>query len=91
MDNEKKYKITELTWEYHKNAERQDFVKILMSGEIDPRLYATYLYNQLACYSKLEEYCLESSLFMDTKIYQEHHIFIMITHIYGLTLVVHLN
>ena len=67
MDNEKKYKITELTWEYHKNAERQDFVKILMSGEIDPRLYATYLYNQLACYSKLEEYCLESSLFMDTK------------------------
>ena len=38
MDNEKKYKITELTWEYHKNAERQDFVKILMSGEIDPRL-----------------------------------------------------
>ena len=67
MDNEKKYKITELTWEYHKNAERQDFVKILMSGEIDPRLYATYLYNQLACYSKLEEYCLESSLFMETK------------------------
>ena len=67
MDNEKKYKITELTWEYHKNAERQDFVKILMSGEIDPKLYATYLYNQLACYSKLEEYCLESSLFMDTK------------------------
>ena len=67
MDNEKKYKITELTWEYHKNAERQDFVKILMSGVIDPRLYATYLYNQLACYSKLEEYCLESSLFMDTK------------------------
>ena len=67
MEQEKKYKITELTWEYHKNAERQDFVKILMSGEIDPRLYATYLYNQLACYSKLEEYCLESSLFMDTK------------------------
>ena len=67
MHNEKKYKITELTWEYHKNAERQDFVKILMSGEIDPKLYATYLYNQLACYSKLEEYCLESSLFMDTK------------------------
>ena len=67
MDNEKKYKITELTWEYHKNAERQDFVKILMSGEIDPKLYATYLYNQLACYSKLEEYCLESSLFLDTK------------------------
>ena len=67
MEQEKKYKITELTWEYHKNAERQDFVKILMSGEIDPKLYATYLYNQLACYSKLEEYCLESSLFMDTK------------------------
>ena len=67
MVSEKKYRITELVWEYHKNAERQQFVQLLMSGEIDEKLYATYLYNQLACYSKLEEYCLESSLFIDTR------------------------
>ena len=30
MEQEKKYKITELTWEYHKNAERQEFVKIFI-------------------------------------------------------------
>jgi len=66
MDNEKKYRIKDLTWEYHKNAERQDFVKLLLSGTIDEKLYATYLYNQLICYGKLEEYCLESSLFHDT-------------------------
>ena len=41
--------------EHHKNAERQAFVKILMSGEIDHKLYATYLYNQFQC-----------SLFRDT-------------------------
>ena len=37
--------IKELTWEHHKNAERQDFVRLLMSGQIDEKLYATYLYN----------------------------------------------
>ena len=60
---EKKYRITELTWEYHKNAERQAFVSQLLSGTIDEKLYATYLYNQLKCYSKLEQYALESSCF----------------------------
>ena len=45
--------IKELTWEHHKNAERQAFVKILMSGEIDEKLYATYLYNQFQFYSVL--------------------------------------
>ena len=44
--------IKELTWEYHKNAERQDFVRLLLSGNIDEKLYATYLYNQLALWSK---------------------------------------
>ena len=38
--------IKELTMKHHKDAERQGFVKILMSGEIDHKLYATYLYNQ---------------------------------------------
>mgnify|MGYP006108930155 FL=1 len=52
--------IKELTLEHHKNAERQDFVRILMSGEIDHTLYATYLYNQLQCYAVLEKYGLHS-------------------------------
>jgi heme oxygenase len=58
--------IKELTLEHHKNAERQDFVRILMSGQIDEKLYATYLYNQLQCYSVLEKYALHNSLFRDT-------------------------
>ena len=47
------FDIKELTKEQHKNAERQAFVKILMSGKIHRDAYATYLYNQLQCYSKL--------------------------------------
>jgi heme oxygenase len=58
--------IKELTMEHHKDAERQGFVKILMSGEIDHKLYATYLYNQAQCYSVLEKYGLHNSLFRDT-------------------------
>ena len=58
--------IKELTMQQHKNAERQEFVKILMSGEIDKKLYATYLYNQFQCYSVLEKYGLHNSLFRDT-------------------------
>ena len=58
--------IKELTWEHHKNAERQDFVKILMSGQIGEKLYATYLYNQFKCYAGLEKSGLHNSLFRDT-------------------------
>ena len=58
--------IKELTLEQHKNAERQEFVKILMSGNINHKLYATYLYNQAQCYSVLEKYGLHNSLFRDT-------------------------
>ena len=58
--------IKEITMEHHKNAERQEFVKILMSGNIDKELYATYLYNQFQCYSVLEKYGLHNSLFRDT-------------------------
>ena len=76
MEQEKKYRITELTWEYHKNAERQAFVSQLLSGTIDEKLYATFLYNQLKCYSKLEQYALESSLFLDTRnLPRAEHIF----------------
>ena len=58
--------IKEITMEHHKNAERQEFVRILISGNIDEKLYATYLYNQFQCYSVLEKYGLHNSLFRDT-------------------------
>jgi heme oxygenase len=51
--------IREATKEQHWNAEQQEFVKTLMSGEIHPRLYATFLYNQLHCYDALEK-CLDN-------------------------------
>lgn len=57
--------LKELTWEHHKRAERQDFVKVLMSGEIDPRLYATFLYNQHPMYNLLEVLAMNHGLFND--------------------------
>jgi len=58
--------IKELTLEQHKNAERQEFVRTLMSGNIDHNLYAIYLYNQYHCYRALEDRGIENSLFVDT-------------------------
>lgn len=46
--------LKDLTWEHHKNAERQDFVKVIMSGKIHPEFYATYLWNQHKKYDILE-------------------------------------
>lgn len=46
--------LRDLTHEAHKNAERQEFVKILFSGKINPKLYATFLKNQHPCYEILE-------------------------------------
>ena len=46
--------LKELTWEHHKEAERQEFVKVLMSGKINPQFYATYLWNQHKKYDLLE-------------------------------------
>jgi len=48
--------IREATKEQHRRAEQQEFVKTLMSGEIHPRLYATFLYNQSYCYGVLEKW-----------------------------------
>jgi len=61
-----KLDIKELTLEQHKNAERQEFVRTLMSGNIDPNLYATYLYNQLQCYVELEKWGNHNGLFRQT-------------------------
>jgi heme oxygenase len=46
--------LKDLTHDAHKNAERQEFVKILFSGSINPLLYATFLKNQHPCYEILE-------------------------------------
>jgi heme oxygenase len=46
--------LKELTWEHHKEAERQEFVKVLLSGKIHPEFYATYLWNQHKKYDLLE-------------------------------------
>jgi heme oxygenase len=46
--------LIELTKEAHTNAERQEFVKILFSGKINPKIYATFLKNQHPCYEILE-------------------------------------
>ncbi len=46
--------LKDLTWEHHKDAERQAFVKVLLSGKINPKFYATFLWNQHKKYDLLE-------------------------------------
>ena len=46
--------LKELTWEHHKNAERQEFVKELMSGDISKERYAMFLFNLHPQYNLLE-------------------------------------
>jgi heme oxygenase len=58
-------KIKELTWEHHKNAERQEFAKLMISGDIDPELYAAYLWNQHKKYDLLEAMATVHGLFDD--------------------------
>ena len=57
--------LKELTWEHHQNAERQDFVKVLMSGKINPKFYATYLWNQHKKYDLLEAIAMSMGLLND--------------------------
>lgn len=47
--------LRQLTLEAHRNAERQKFTKILLSGKIEPDLYHSYLINQYYIYKVLEE------------------------------------
>jgi heme oxygenase len=46
--------LKDLTHAAHKDAETKPFVKILFSGKIEPKLYATFLKNQHPCYDILE-------------------------------------
>jgi hypothetical protein len=47
--------LKKLTWEHHKNAERQDFVKELMGG-ISAERYCEFLHNQHPQYNLLEQF-----------------------------------
>ena len=57
--------LKDLTWEHHKDAERQEFVKVLMSGKINPDLYATYLWNQHKKYDLLESLAAVNGIWRD--------------------------
>lgn len=57
--------LKELTYEQHKKAETRPFVKILFKGDIDPELYATYLYNQFPMYELLETFAMSTGLVND--------------------------
>ena len=57
--------LKDLTWEHHKNAERQEFVKVLMGGDISPETYATFLFNLHPCYNLLEVIAMTHGLFDD--------------------------
>jgi len=55
--------LRELTQSYHQEAERQEFVSVLMSGKINPDLYATFLWNQYFRYHSLERMAQQYKLF----------------------------
>ena len=57
--------LKDLTWEHHKNAERQKFVKVMFSGSIDPKLYAEFLFNQHQAYDLLEAMSMAHGIFND--------------------------
>jgi heme oxygenase len=57
--------LKDLLKEQHTNAERQEFVKVLMSGNINPDFYAIYLWNQHKKYDLLEALASAMGLFND--------------------------
>ena len=57
--------LKELTKEVHQDAERQGFVKVLMSGQMSEELYAEFLYNQHVIYNLLEACAMSHGLLND--------------------------
>ena len=57
--------LKELTHEQHRTAETQPFVKVLFSGKIDAKIYATYLFNQHRMYDVLEACAMMHGLLND--------------------------
>jgi len=54
--------LKELTWEFHKNAERQDFARKLLKGELTEEKYAEYLFNQYHIYNELEKWSRKAGI-----------------------------
>ncbi len=57
--------LKDLTHEQHRRAETRPFVKILFSGNINPLIYATYLFNQHKVYDVLEACSMMHGLLND--------------------------
>ncbi len=57
--------LKDLTHEAHANAERQEFVKHLFSGTMNPLVYAAYLKNQHPQYEILEVCAMKHGLLND--------------------------
>ncbi len=57
--------LREMTAEKHKAAERQEFVKELLGGNITEERYATFLYNLHPIYNVLEAFAMVNGLLED--------------------------
>jgi heme oxygenase len=57
--------LKELTKEKHHDAERTEFAKLLLSGNISKEMYALYLAQMLEVYGKLEYYCAKAGLIQE--------------------------
>ena len=55
--------LKDLTIQQHKDAERQQFAKKLIKGDLTNEEYATYLYNQFPQYELLEVCAMAHNLF----------------------------
>ena len=55
--------LASLTQAAHQNAERQDFAREMMSGNMSPEKYKTYLYNMWLIYDILEDVALSMGCF----------------------------
>lgn len=65
-------KLKQLTHRHHTDAERQAFAKLLISGNISKKLYATYLFNQHPQYNLLETFGMMHGL-IDVRIAPKIH------------------
>ena len=61
----KMLKLRELTMQHHKNAERSNFAKKLMSGKIQAMAYYIYLYNMGFVYGNLENIAMSLGVLDD--------------------------
>ncbi|OUT94642.1 MAG: hypothetical protein CBB96_05620 [Gammaproteobacteria bacterium TMED36] len=58
--------LKQLTNDIHRKAENSPWAKLLISGDMTPEQYGTYLWNQLAVYEALENRALEKKVLSAT-------------------------